>query len=308
MEDVAIVLGAGGPVGHAFHTGVLRALDDALGLDARRAALVLGTSAGAQVGALLRAGMTPRDLHARVTGEPMTEAGAAIARHWQRPSRDVPRTRPWRPASTRYLRRALRAPWRVRPGRFVSALLPPGEVCLKPQIEALRPVFGDAWPERALWITALCLHTGERLVFGSEDGPDGCVATAVAASGAVPSVCAPVEAGGRECIDGGLASPTHLDLLEGQGPSTVIVSSPLSMIGPMRLLLGREVRRLRAAGKRVIVVEPEGAAKEVMGTDPMDSRRAPAVAKVAHRTLRARFERDPLDQRSGMASPSQTMS
>ncbi len=289
MRDVAIVLGAGGPVGHAFHTGVLRALAEVSGSDPREASLVVGTSAGAQVGALLRAGMSADDLMARVTGEPLTEAGAAIARHWIRPSQDVARKKPWRLASPRYVRAVLRTPWRARPGRLLSALLPPGEVELEPQIQGLRRVFGDAWPERALWITALCLHTGERRVFGRDAVSGVCVGTAVAASGAVPSVCAPVRAAGTELIDGGLASPTHLDLLESATPRTVIVSSPLSMIAPMRLLLAREVRRLRAAGKHVVTIEPEGDASRAMGRDPMDVARAPEVARAAYRTVGARL-------------------
>ncbi|MCA9611060.1 MAG: patatin-like phospholipase family protein, partial [Myxococcales bacterium] len=120
MDDVAIVLGAGGPVGHAFHTGVLRALADALDWDPAEARLVVGTSAGAQVRALLRAGMSPADLMARVVGEVMTPAGASIARHWVRPDRDEPRKKPWRFSSPRYLRTLLEAPWKARPGRVVS--------------------------------------------------------------------------------------------------------------------------------------------------------------------------------------------
>lgn len=290
MDDVAIVLGAGGPVGHAFHTGVLRALADALDWDPRDARLVLGTSAGAQVGALLRAGMSPADLMARVTGEPMSSGGASIARHWIRPDRDEPRKKPWRFSSPRYLRTMLEAPWKVRPGRIVSAILPRGEVDLLPQIEGLQRVFGDRWPDRKLWVTALDLHSGERLVFGRDHAPGVCVGTAVAASGAVPAVCAPVRAAGTELIDGGLASPTHLDLLEGEGPSTVIVSSPLSMIPPMRLLLAREVRRLRRVGKRVVVFEPAGEASREMGRDPMDMARAPAVARASYSTFRERLE------------------
>jgi len=304
MRDVAIVLGAGGPVGHAFHTGVLRALSEARGWDPREADLVVGTSAGAQVGALLRAGMTAEDLMRRVTGEPMSKEGEAIARHWIRPSHDAPRRSPWRPSSPRYLREVMRRPWRARPGRIVSALLPAGEVSMEPMIEGLRRVFGLDWPERALWITALCLHSGTRHVFGAAGHPEVCVGTAVAASGAVPSICRPVDAAGTHFIDGGLASATHLDLLEDDGPSTVIVSSPLSMIGPMKLLLRREVRRLRAKGKRVIVVEPRGAASRAMGRDPMDTTKAPGGARAAHETVAALIDQLAVPGES----PSQTMS
>ena len=52
VAHVGLVLGAGGLVGHAYHAGVLRALSDH-GWDARSAAVVVGTSAGSGVGALL---------------------------------------------------------------------------------------------------------------------------------------------------------------------------------------------------------------------------------------------------------------
>src|SRR6516162_9218892 len=66
---VALVLGAGGPVGRAFHAGVVRALEDACQWDARTADLIVGTSAGAQAAALLRAGVDGRELFAHATGE-----------------------------------------------------------------------------------------------------------------------------------------------------------------------------------------------------------------------------------------------
>ena len=48
------------------------------GWDARDAAVIVGTSIGALTGALLRAGVAPADLYARVTGEPMSSAGRAL--------------------------------------------------------------------------------------------------------------------------------------------------------------------------------------------------------------------------------------
>ena len=51
----AIVLGAGGTVGIAYHAGVAKALADA-GLDPAGADLVVGTSAGVIVGSIVRVG------------------------------------------------------------------------------------------------------------------------------------------------------------------------------------------------------------------------------------------------------------
>src|SRR5688572_14513568 len=89
-KRIGLVLGAGGPLGHAFHSGVLKALASSVGWDARDASLVLGTSAGAQVGALLRAGMSGDDLARRAAGQELRPAAAAIAQHWVRPDHRAP--------------------------------------------------------------------------------------------------------------------------------------------------------------------------------------------------------------------------
>jgi NTE family protein len=216
---------------------VLRAVEHALGWDARNAELVVGTSAGAQVGALLRAGLSGDDLAARAAGEPMRDEAEAIARHYVRPSHAVPdpalpRTRS--PAALSYVLMALRSPLTLRPGRIVSALLPEGRVRMDAQAKGLRHLFGDEWPDKRLWITAVHLDTGERVAFGAPGAPKIDVGTAVTCSGAVPGVCVPVRHEGRRYVDGGIASATHLDLLHASELDLVIVSSPLSMFGPMR--------------------------------------------------------------------------
>jgi NTE family protein len=279
---VGLVLGAGGPVGHAFHAGVLAAIHHALGWDPQRAARIIGTSAGAQVAALVRAGMQPADLAARTSGVGMSAAGAAIARCFVRPSYRRSEARPpWRPAAPEYLWQALKAPWRARPGRLVSALLPEGHVSLDEQARSLRRLFGDAWPERELWITAVDIANGERVVFGAPGAPSVDVGTAVACSGAVPGVCRPMRVGGTRYVDGGVASATHVDLAGDL--DAVLVSSPLSMFGALRALLARDVARLTRRGVRVVTVEPRRECLRAMGANPMVLERAPAVARAAYR-------------------------
>jgi len=78
MARIGLVLGAGGIVGHAFHAGVLAALAEVTGWDPREAEVVVGTSAGSVVGALLRAGMSAEDHYARLTGAPLSAAGARL--------------------------------------------------------------------------------------------------------------------------------------------------------------------------------------------------------------------------------------
>jgi NTE family protein len=110
----------------------------------------------------------------------------------------------------------------------------------------------------------------------------------------VPSICTPVELEGRKLVDGGMHSATNLDLLEDTDDDLVIVSSPLSMIGPMRFLLRSELRRLRKRGKRVVTFEPRGRAAEVMGRDPMALHKAPDVARASRETFLEELEKPAL--------------
>jgi NTE family protein len=318
---IGLVLGAGGPVGHAFHAGTLRALEHALGWDARSSDLVVGTSAGAQVAALLRAGMHGADLAARVTGEPLRPAAREIAQHYVRPSHDVrpahdvrpshtdrasddvrpaddgrpprdaagrDRARPYSPASPMLVARSLRTPTLLRPGRLIAALLPEGRVRLDPLAEGLRNLFGETWPAAPMWITSVQLDTGEPVAFGREGAPSIDVGTAVACSAAVPGVFTPVAHAGLRYVDGAVASATHLDLLATSKLDLVIVCSPLSVFPPMRALLAREIRALERAGTPVVALEPSGAAAAAMGYRPMALDRAAPVARAAYETtLRA---------------------
>src|SRR5512134_1494949 len=100
VPRVGLVLGAGGAAGRAFHVGALAALEEVAGFDARTAEVVVGTSAGSIVGALLRAGLSARDYCAWTAGEPVgEEARSLLGRRAADPPR-VPFPRgAWRPAA-----------------------------------------------------------------------------------------------------------------------------------------------------------------------------------------------------------------
>ena len=59
-KDRVLVLGGGGPVGEAWESGVIAGLTEK-GIDLSRADLIIGTSAGAIVGARLASQMPPAD-------------------------------------------------------------------------------------------------------------------------------------------------------------------------------------------------------------------------------------------------------
>jgi len=306
---IGLVLGGGGPVGHAYHCGTLRAIEEATAWDPRDADVIVGTSAGAQVAALLRAGMATHDLLARVTGADMTDSGAKIAAAYVRP--DPARAaesgrRSLRPASTERLVRALRRPWEVHLGTLFAAAAPEGRVSLAPMADGLTALFGETWPVDPLWLVALRVDTGQRVVLGRLGSPACPVGTAVTASCAVPGVFAPVEVEYARYVDGGVVSPTNADVLAGEGLDLVVVVAPMGLEAPggvggllrpdlpfrllLRALLVTEVRKLRSSGTPTFVVQPHVADLAVMGLNSMHLDRMGPVAEQAHVSMCERLE------------------
>jgi NTE family protein len=314
MSRIGLVLGAGGIAGHAFHAAVLDALAAEARWDPDDAEIVVGTSAGSGIAALLRGGMSPADMAKRAAGEPLSSAGARLVRQpvgmraaaemGGGPGRFGPS------APERFLHAALR-PWSARIGTLVSAALPEGRVPTERIVAGLRRIYTDgAWPDRSLWLCAVRLHDGRRVVFGRDPGAlaDGCgVAEAVAASCAIPGFFTPVRIGGVRFVDGGAWSPSNADVVAGLDLDLVIVVSPMSaqrtipavsidgaVRAACRLQLTQEVVRVRRRGTPVVVIEPGTEELEAMGssTQAMDPQRAPRIVRTVRETMRRRL-RDP---------------
>ncbi len=264
----------------AFHSGILRALEVTTGFDPRRARLIVGTSAGAQVGALMRAGLSASDLFARSRGAGLSKEGAEIVACFRRPPFGSPRRWGW-PASPRYLVTTLAQPWRFRVGMVAAATLPEGQVDLTTFAAGFRLQFEDGWPADGLWVCAANLDTGRRVLFGRPDAPPTDVGTAVAASSSVPGMCRPVQVNGHRYVDGGMLSSIHADALMNADVDEVWISSPLSKFLGLRGAVRRTAARLRATGRRVRCFEPCRRVSAAMGFNVMDLRRVPRVAQAA---------------------------
>lgn len=317
MTSVALVLGAGGAVGHAWHAGVLEGLREGLGWDARTSDLIVGTSAGSVVAAMLRADVGPTDLYARATGGRVSAAATRrLAGQGRRPMPPPPLTPGRRartgPASLGLLARTAATPWRLRPGLLAAAALPRGGI--DPGIAAgLVGLHPDGWPTAALWICAVRLRDGALVVFGRDGagsivGGGVDVGGAVAASCAIPGYFSPVRIGSDDFVDGGAHSPTNADLARGH--DLVVVSSSMSLDGaaarrpsPDRLFrlahrasLQREVGALRRRGQSVVTLQPGAADLAVMGgtASAMDERRREPVARRTRKTTLRRLSSDRL--------------
>lgn len=132
---------------------------------------------------------------------------------------------------------------------------------------------GTSWPSPKHHTTAVDCYTGELVIVSADSGID--IATACAASSALPGVNGPVWLGDHLCMDGGVSpSSTHSDVLA--GAERVIVFSMMSRppkSGSFGFTLRTnpreiqdEVTHLESTGSRVKLVcaDPDD------GTDFMD--------------------------------------
>ena len=312
---IALVLGAGGVAGHAFHVGVLRAIAEETGWDPRDAALIVGTSAGSIVGLGLRAGLPVRDLYARTVDEAVSAEGERLLSHLPPPD-----NRPWwfenssrrspLPASLGLVARLAARPWRARPGVLLAGLLPAGTLDIsRIASDADALVAAATTPISDLWLSAVRLRDGRRVLFGRENANQPSApwrwGEAVAASCAIPTFFQPVTIAGERYVDGGAHSPTSAHVAGAIDPDLVVVSSPMSSVRTLsrpsldapvrtmyRLRLGAEVARLRRRGIPVAVFQPTAEVVRAAGINAMNPEIRIPVARASYVAAAERCRRD----------------
>lgn len=303
-----MVLGAGGVLGFAWTVGALRVLEDERGVDIRDSEVCVGTSAGAILAALVGSGVSSEAIVRHQFGTPEPDDPAIV---WDYDASGGPAL-PLRPAlglgSPRLALRVLRHPRRVTPMTALSSVLPPGRGRLDAvgrMIEGLCPA-GEPWPARpSLRIIAMDYEVGRRIPFGAEGGPAASLSAAVSASCAIPGWYSPVVIDGRRYVDGGMCSPTSVDLLATRDLDEVYVLAPMTSLAydqprslPARVerrfrraataRMLREVAKVRAAGAAVTVLAPGPEDLEAIGANLMNPRRRRAVLRTAlHTTAQA---------------------
>ncbi len=285
---VGLVLGGGGASGLAFHAGVLWALHHDFGWDPRSADIVVGTSAGSIVGALLRSDVPAEDLAAWATDADPTRSGRRFRTVMDSAGDAVPR--PSVPLPTMpgwHTLNALRHPSQI-PGA-IATLLPHGLLDHTSQVATLERLVAT-WPSKPLWISAVRVGDGRLRWFGRRPDDVGRIAPAdaVAASCAIPVLARPVRIGDHRYLDGGVTSPTHADVLVDADVDLVIVLSPMGHQhghNPFRALAHRRVRgeiaELERSGLAVQLVSPDDDTIDAMGVNMLDSERAAAVMRQA---------------------------
>lgn len=258
-DGPVLVIGGGGLGGIAWALGLLVGLGAALPPPTGWRH-VIGTSAGATVGALLMAGRLRQ---------------AVDAQH--RPSIEIPvevDLADYQEHIARLVEGAENASAaRARIGRFALA-----SRTIEP--ERRRAVIaarldGVDWPlHDRLTITAVDAVTGHLVELHRDSGAT--LVEAVTASCAVPGVW-PVETiGGRPLMDGGMRSTCNADLGPSSCPRLVLVPSRLDE--RMQRRLDREL-----TGTESMVITLDEASTEAIGANPFDPARRPWAAEAGRR-------------------------
>jgi NTE family protein len=289
----ALVLGGGGLLGEAWTMGLLSGLEDAAGLDMRRCAHFVGTSAGAVVAAHLAGGNALRRPPADNTSSESQPGGAG---HSAAVTRSMP---PGRANRTTWLSSAATLPLVLAlassRGATARAMLLRRLPAADGKVDGLLGQVAhtaEAFDGR-LRVVAVDRQTGRRVVFGSPGAPPATVAEAVAASCTVPWRFVPVTIDGRQYVDGAVWSATNLDVTPGGRGSHVLCLNPIAALrggGAVdmfrRLACSAawlETRRLRRRGVTVQMVAPDSQSARAMGPKLMDRRRADAVLRAGYR-------------------------
>jgi NTE family protein len=145
-------------------------------------------------------------------------------------------------------------------------------------------------------------------VFGETGAPRAHLDEAVRASCSIPGLYAPMKIDGRLYVDGGVWSPSNLDLLAHPDVDVdiVIAINPMSSLQPglpttiferverrVRSLsgrrLGREARKLTDKGVELLLIQPTEQDLDAMGVNLMDPSRRSDVLETSLATSTRRM-------------------
>jgi NTE family protein len=279
----ALVLGGGGITGIGWELGVLAGLAEQ-GVDLTDADLVVGTSAGSVVGAQITSGVGLEELYARQVTPPDGELAAAIGK-----------------TGIALAASALIAPNVRSARRWIGRLALAAKTV--PEAHRLAVVRSRLprhdWPaDGRLRTTAVDTATGDFATFGSDSGVP--LVNAVAASCAVPGVWPPVTINGRRWMDGGVRSMCNADVAH--RCRRIVILAPLGTGTTLVPGARQQAAQLRRKGAHVVVVEPDGLARQSMGRNPLDPAYRVAATQAGRKQASALLARARTVWNAGRAS------
>ncbi len=288
MSRVGLVLGGGGITGAAYEMASLMAIELATGWNPDRAEVIVGTSSGSFVTALVRNNalsldslVMPEDDRAavseRIRSHVYSRGGGVAVGDWVKHG-IVPGVR--RPGLTMFL--GSPAPYHA--GGLAEWVT-----------SHVGPEAASSWPTRPTAIVAHDLRAGGRVVFGTASAPEVALADAVAASSAIPLLFRPYPIGDSAYVDGGVSSGTHADLvLASEKPlDLVLILAPMAAevqrkrarfhekmfdrVGTRSLQ--EEINMIREAwpDSDVVVLTPSPSVQNAARPNPMDASRSVAT-------------------------------
>lgn len=289
-----LVLGAGGALAERWMHGVLAGLSAGAGIDARTVEQLVGTSAGAIVAAHLLAGRAPEGPAGGDGGGP--EFVERSPEPVEPPDGVARRLLGALPSGVGKVARAASGP--LAP-YALAATRPPGALLranvlgrLEPQTATLdelgRRLARDGLHfDGRLRVVCVERESGRRVVFGAPGAPAATVAQAIQASCSVPWLYRPVTIDGREYVDGGLWSPTSIDVAPAARETRVLCLNPTGSAAgdaaphgvirtTSRSAAALEALTLRRRGAEVTVVAPDRRAAAALSGGSIGDDAAPA--------------------------------
>lgn len=316
-----LVFGGGGVLGGTWAVGALSAWSRATGLDPKDVDVIVGTSAGSVLGALVACGVSTDELITHYRDEYVT-SGPLAGYEWD-PDRATGGHRPGLPklrgpGSPALIRSSLRNIRQLPATAVLSAFLPEGGRSLERVghlIDAVTP-FGEWSAHPNLWVVAMDYTDGHRVVFGRPGAPVAPLSSAVMASCSIPGWFSPVEIDGRSYVDGGAVSATSVDVIAHAGLDEVYVIAPMVSFemdtpdgiqarlerrwrGQVTKVCRDEMAVVRAAGTKVYALGPGPQDLQAIGANLMDSSRRRLVLDTSLRTSAAAWESELSQQQAG---------
>lgn len=235
----ALVLAGGGIMGAAYEIGCLTALDRLFAptFSTRRFDIYVGVSAGSVVATLIANRISPAGLYQAIANNEQNVFNFRRADIYRLDLREI--------LSScgsvcknlyRIFRNYRRNDWKfslVDIFHILQEQFPAGLFSLEPMQHYLcqsfrqtgvRDEFHLIRPE--LYIPAVDIDRGERVIFGSEGFRDVHICQAITASCAIPVFFRPHQVGGRYYIDGSVGRVAHIDIAIARGAKLVVVVNP----------------------------------------------------------------------------------
>jgi NTE family protein len=237
---LSLVLGGGGITGAMYEFGALQALDHffAGSFRVNDFDIFVGTSGGAVVAALMANNISPGEVGRSIihnTESPLNfKQDDILEIDWREIRASLMRALKMVPALFRYYRRN---PKLFSIARAIYALeenMPPGIYSLNKYQAYLGKLLTrrgcvNSFDElrHELYIPAIHLDNGERVLFGSPGWRDVAISEAIVASSALPLYFQPVVIKGLDFVDGGVAGVAHVDIAFERGSRFLVLLNPI---------------------------------------------------------------------------------